>query len=138
MANASAAIVVLLAITFLLNGIAISNNNEGTNRNNVSTRIDAFDPNSFRLNYTSENNIKSNSVEDDHPILEYTCGESVRPVPMVSGCDSFREAVNDHLSNNHSTHLFVLSSPSTNAQNVSSQLPPCRHPQTPPPYPTYT
>lgn len=83
----------------LVNGIAISNNNKGTNRNNVATRRDASDPNSFRLNYTSDNNKKNNSVEEDCPILEYTCGESVRPVPMVSGCFSFREAVNYHRSN---------------------------------------
>ena len=48
------------------------------------------DPNAFRLNYLANNHHSNNDDDNnnnnlvgDHPILEYTCGDAVRPVPMV-------------------------------------------------------
>ena len=68
----------------LLDVHAVSNKDNNTTSNSsyrmvVATR-DASNPNAFRLKYL----IPTNGVEDDHhPVLEYTCVDAVRPVPMV-------------------------------------------------------
>ncbi len=81
-----------------MNVRAVENSSGRSTMGVVATREYASNPNThaFRLNYlatnnnleaaqtkNASNNTDNDSMEDHCPILEYTCGDAVRPVPMV-------------------------------------------------------